>query len=230
MTTGHTQIREVEFDWTHDCPFNRLTRTHPGLTIDWQRPAVGIGDGMTVGQFFISTEGDALDPGTIVDELNEAPTVFEVRHRHGRVFDCVLSRDMLTMPPEILAECFQVQIREHDGKEEWLVMTSSPRVEEFLFDTLRCKTDGEFTLRRKVSLDGPRWSAEPMTRYDFTDKQLEALRVAYEHGYFESPREAKAEELADELGIAASSFLSRLRRAQRQLVTAAFEQHHLDTG
>jgi len=184
---------------------------------------------MSVGQFTVSAEGDALHPQTVVAELNEAPTVFEVRHRHGRVFDCVLSRDMLTMPPELLAECFQVQIREHDGREEWLVTTSSPRVEEFLFDTLRCKADGEFTLKRKISLDESQWSTELVTRYDLTNKQWEALQTAHEHSYFESPREATAEELADELGITASSFLSRLRRAQRQLVTIAFEQHRPDT-
>lgn len=228
MATCHTQIREVEFDWTHDCPFNRLTRTHPDLTIDWQRPAVGIGDGMSVGQFTVSTEDDTFDPQTIVDELKAAPSVFEVSHRRGRIFDCVLSREMLTMPPELLAECFKVRIREYHGKEEWFVMTSSPRVEEFLFDTLRCETDGEFTLQRKVSLDEPQWSTELATQYDLTDKQREALRVAYENGYFESPRAATAEELASELGIAASSFLSRLRRAQRQLVTVAFEQNRLD--
>jgi predicted DNA binding protein len=184
---------------------------------------------MSVSQFTVSADGGVLDPQTVVEELNEAPTVFEVRYRSGRVFDCVLSRDMLTMPPELLAECFQVQIREHDGREEWVVTTSSPRVEEFLFDTLRCKADGEFTLKKKLSLDESQWSTELATQYDLTDKQWEALQTAYEHGYFESPREATAEELAGKLGITASSFLSRLRRAQRQLVTIAFEKHRPDT-
>ncbi|ARS90253.1 helix-turn-helix domain-containing protein [Natrarchaeobaculum aegyptiacum] len=51
-----------------------------------------------------------------------------------------------------------------------------------------------------------------------TDRQHEALRAAYEMGYFEIPREASLEEVAAELGVAASSVSERLRRAQTQLI------------
>jgi hypothetical protein len=51
-----------------------------------------------------------------------------------------------------------------------------------------------------------------------TDRQREALRIAYELGYFEIPRRATLEDVAAELDISASSASERLRRAQTQLI------------
>lgn len=51
-----------------------------------------------------------------------------------------------------------------------------------------------------------------------TDRQREALRTAYERGYFDIPRRASLESVASELDISASSLSERLRRAQTQLI------------
>lgn len=51
-----------------------------------------------------------------------------------------------------------------------------------------------------------------------TDRQREALRIAYERGYFDIPRKASLDDVADELGVSASSVSERLRRAQTQLI------------
>lgn len=56
--------------------------------------------------------------------------------------------------------------------------------------------------------------------YELTDTQREALVLAYERGYFNTPREASLEEIADELGITQQSLSSRLRRGQRRLIGA----------
>ncbi|ELZ18400.1 bacterio-opsin activator HTH domain-containing protein [Haloterrigena salina JCM 13891] len=51
-----------------------------------------------------------------------------------------------------------------------------------------------------------------------TDRQHEALRTAYELGYFDVPRRTSLEEVAAELDISASSVSERLRRAQTRLI------------
>ncbi|WP_339104045.1 helix-turn-helix domain-containing protein [Haloterrigena salinisoli] len=51
-----------------------------------------------------------------------------------------------------------------------------------------------------------------------TDEQLAVLETAYEHGYFDIPRESSATELADELEIAQSTVSERLRTAERTLL------------
>ena len=53
-----------------------------------------------------------------------------------------------------------------------------------------------------------------------TARQRTALRVAYHGGYFQSPRDSTAEELADGLGISSSTLHYHLRAAQWKLVDA----------
>ncbi len=53
---------------------------------------------------------------------------------------------------------------------------------------------------------------ETATEAALTDAQQEALVLAYERGYFESPRETTMEEIGDELGISQQAVASRLRR------------------
>lgn len=56
--------------------------------------------------------------------------------------------------------------------------------------------------------------------YELTETQHEALVLAYKRGYFNTPREASLEEIADELGITQQSLSSRLRRGHRRLIGA----------
>lgn len=55
-------------------------------------------------------------------------------------------------------------------------------------------------------------------RWDLTPAQEEALRAAFDLGYFTVPRSVTATDVADELDISKSAFLERLRRAQAALL------------
>lgn len=57
--------------------------------------------------------------------------------------------------------------------------------------------------------------------YGLTETQREALVLAYERGYFDSPREASLEEIADELGITQQSLSSRIKRGHKRLIDGA---------
>ncbi|MFC7098604.1 bacterio-opsin activator domain-containing protein [Halobaculum marinum] len=57
-----------------------------------------------------------------------------------------------------------------------------------------------------------------------TERQRETLRAAYLAGYFEWPRTSSAEDLADSMGIASSTWLRHLRRAEAKLVVWFFEE------
>ena len=52
-----------------------------------------------------------------------------------------------------------------------------------------------------------------------TDSQLEAIRIAYDRGYFDEPRGVTLETLAAEVGISRQAFGGRLRRGLRSLVS-----------
>jgi predicted DNA binding protein len=61
--------------------------------------------------------------------------------------------------------------------------------------------------------------------YDLTDSQREALVLAYERGYFNSPRETSLEEIAAEIGITQQSLSSRLKRGHRRLISNTLINH-----
>jgi predicted DNA binding protein len=58
----------------------------------------------------------------------------------------------------------------------------------------------------------------PATEAELTDSQLEALVLAYDRGYFNSPRDVTMGELGVELGISQQAVASRLRRGIRQIL------------
>lgn len=77
-----------------------------------------------------------------------------------------------------------------------------------------------------ISLDLVSISPDPSTADDssqdgLTDRQREALTLAISRGYYESPRQVTAEELADELGISQPSLSSLLRRGEQQLIASS---------
>ncbi|RBI63869.1 bacterio-opsin activator [halophilic archaeon] len=55
-------------------------------------------------------------------------------------------------------------------------------------------------------------------RSAFTDRQYEVLETAHEMGYFDSPKNAKSEAVADELGISVPTFVEHLSVAQTKLL------------
>lgn len=59
------------------------------------------------------------------------------------------------------------------------------------------------------------------SNYGLTDCQAETLVTAYEHGYYDEPRELSLEELASILGVSTRAVSGRLRRGSARLVEAA---------
>lgn len=56
-------------------------------------------------------------------------------------------------------------------------------------------------------------------------KQMEAVRLAVEWGYYRTPKEATLEDIAAELGISKSAVSQRLRRAERTLIQSLVASH-----
>lgn len=52
-----------------------------------------------------------------------------------------------------------------------------------------------------------------------TDRQFEVLQTAYDMGFYEVPREASTEEIAEELGVDVATVSEHLQRAERNLLS-----------
>lgn len=74
--------------------------------------------------------------------------------------------------------------------------------------------DFPVTLTALHSLAGLADGAE----YDLTETQREALVLAYERGYYQSPRDTTLEEIADELGITGQALGARLQGGIHRLI------------
>jgi Predicted DNA binding protein len=85
---------------------------------------------------------------------------------------------------------------------------------------LRAGTDGvriEYLVRSRTEADDSR--SVPVDLWRLTARHREVLERAYELGYFEYPRDAKAGEMAESPGIGPSTFVEHLNAAQSKLLS-----------
>ncbi|MFC4826953.1 helix-turn-helix domain-containing protein [Halorussus aquaticus] len=54
--------------------------------------------------------------------------------------------------------------------------------------------------------------------YNLTDKQHEALALAYTEGYFDKPRNTTLEALGESLGITQEAVIARLRNGEKNIL------------
>jgi len=106
-----------------------------------------------------------------------------------------------------------------DGHEEWSVLVYGSRHDVFdAFDTIREERDADITLERITGVESPMTDPIEDRERHLSPRQQEALALASERGYYEWPREVTAGELAAELGVAKTTFLEHLRRAESKLL------------
>lgn len=70
-------------------------------------------------------------------------------------------------------------------------------------------------LQRIADYDGPSTVLDGLT-----DRQREILRTAFDMGYFDVPKAASTADVADELGLDASTVAEHVQRAERNLLAA----------
>jgi predicted DNA binding protein len=100
-----------------------------------------------------------------------------------------------------------------DGKVKITLLGDNEQVKQFL------EFIGGIGIRyRIISLMDAKFSpSSPVS--SLTDKQREALILAFTLGYFDTPRKISSEELAKKMGIVHSTLAVHLRRAERRLLS-----------
>lgn len=99
--------------------------------------------------------------------------------------------------------------------DEWRLKLRFPSREQLTrFRRFIAEMDLDIHVVRLYDLEDPK-----LGQYDLTEKQREALLRALELGYFEVPRLATLQDVADVLDISPKSVSERLRRGQTNLVS-----------
>jgi hypothetical protein len=96
-----------------------------------------------------------------------------------------------------------------DGKIRVTLVGDNEQVKEFL--------ENGIVDYKVISLTDAKFALDsPISR--LTEKQQEAISLAFRLGYFDTPRKISADELAAKLGLASSTLAVHLRRAERRLL------------
>jgi predicted DNA binding protein len=113
-------------------------------------------------------------------------------------------------------------IRFAQGIENYQIMGESTELHDLLA-VLGKKGTVEVLSIRDVQDLGVEDAATAMTA-GLTDKQLEALVIAHQAGYYQWPRSSSASDVAERLGLSSSAFLDQLRHAEIKVIGAVISE------
>lgn len=193
-------------------PLGTVFHQLPDVTVELERiiPARNV----VIPYFWV--RGTAVDD--IEGEFTDHPGVKDIQFVDSvadeyllRVEWAVDYDDVLT----VLAETEVPLIEATGSKQQWTFDIRGDDRSDIADFHQRCRAvDIPVTLTEMHALA----PVETATEAALTETQQEALILAYERGYFESPREVTMEDLGDELGISQQAIASRLRRGIKQIL------------
>ncbi|WP_229125636.1 helix-turn-helix domain-containing protein [Halapricum desulfuricans] len=201
---------ELEIPATEACPVARFTERTDGSVTSVRRARNG--DGEYTEEF---TATGNVDPDAFDQDLEslfeyQSAQVFQFTHD---LRDCVC--EYVEQHEHPIAD-----VRAQDGSLVLtLHLTNITDLRDLVTD-LR-EQFGSVRIRYLLQVDSDEEGADdvvPINRARLTDRQLEVLETAHEMGYFSYPRSANATDVANALGIDASTFTEHLAAAQSKLM------------
>lgn len=196
-----------------DCPLADAARS-VGATIDAAPPLLR-DDGNVLLRFSSAPNDDltrVLDEDDRIRYLYQAETDGRYNYRCLSLTPCVVH--------ELISTGFMVESLTYEGGNA--ILTGAVVGKDILKDVLEIAGQTVGIQLKRVYSMRPEEDDAVENQWNVTPAQAESLRCALELGYFEVPRDATAEDVADALGISKTAFLERLRRAQDGLFSDLF--------
>lgn len=172
---------------------------------------------------FVSAFGD---DATLEEAMDADPTVADATpvatFENRTIYRVVVDTD-LEIVPDRCAEngVFVFTVTSAEGG--WIARIHVPDRDALGSFRMHCRDRG-ISFRITQLYDS---SASDERSYFLTERQHEILTMAYYAGYFEVPRGATQDDLADRLGISDSAVSQRLRRAVSELIAATLENERM---
>lgn len=214
---------ELEFSFADDAyPAVRISQT-----LDCRLDlldALQTADGTTAAFFHV----EGADPDAVVEE-GRASTFGEDVSMVSRFDDecaveIVLSRSLFATFANAKVPIQSLVVR--DGVARILATVPPNRTATDVTERVTSQHPSvEFVSKRRNGISTPfltRTAFQTIVGQRLTERQLEALKSAFEHGYFERPRRTTQEELADRMGISPSTFGQHLHSSLLKLLSTLF--------
>lgn len=194
-------------------PFGALLVENPGTRIEIERI---VPTDESIMPFFWVYESD---PEQFLEQAEREPEVSEI-HLLARVDDGALFRAEWTPEAEMVRSLSRLAgtIIEAEGTSEfWRVeLRAQDSTALWQFQKLFQDQGIPVTLVSLYNLEETIEGSEQT----LTPKQRETLIIAFQRGYFDSPREVSREELGEHFDISPRAVSERLRRGTRNLITS----------
>jgi predicted DNA binding protein len=213
-------LYEASFRVKHECPYREISENHPDLTIrEWY-----LNDCQVV---------ELTTPGSPTDELlAEIDRLGTILHKsvdnsglHVVTQSCLCSlEDSLIERFEEYNCLYQPPTIHRQGWEHYTVIAFDEGDVRALLQELEADRDIEVLSKTAITEQQiPHSMLAPVDQLfdDVTDRQMAALRLALESGYYEQPRQTSLRELADQTAVARSTYEEHLRKAENKLMTNA---------
>ncbi|APX00132.1 XRE family transcriptional regulator [Halobiforma lacisalsi AJ5] len=222
-------LYEASFRVKHECPYREISERHPDLTIrEWY-----LSDCQVLEITSSETPTDEL-----LEEIDALGTVL-----HESVDDSglhVVTQACLCSLEESIIDRFEEYnclyqpptIHRH-GWEHYTVIAFDEGDVRALLRDLEADRDIDVLSKTAVAEQTiPHSMLAPVDQLfeDLTERQLAALRLALESGYYEQPRKTSLRELAERTSVARSTYEEHLRKAENKLLTNAGEFLRLVTA
>ncbi|EMA07628.1 hypothetical protein SAMN05443574_106178 [Haloarcula vallismortis] len=148
--------------------------------------------------------------GGISAPVNKATSTLLVEYGpEESIHDALVSHGFMNQEP----------IRIRDGTEYWTVAIDDSRatIQEKL-DAVCAQKDATITVTQITSAPTGSMERDELAVRQLSDRQREVFELARKRGYYDYPRDVSGSELADELGIAKTTFHEHLRKVEATLL------------
>lgn len=213
-------LYQASFRVKHECPYREISERFPDLAIrEWYLSDCQVLE-------ITSTEAptdallDEIDQlGKILHESVDSSGLHVVTQSclctlEGSILERFEAHNCLYQPPTI----------HRHGWEHYTVVAFDEADVRALLEDL--EADRDIELLSKTAIDErhvPHSMLAPVDQLfeSVTDRQLAALRLALDEGYYEQPRQTSLRDLAAQTSVARSTYEEHLRKAENKLLTNA---------
>lgn len=214
-------LKEVRFRYRHDgCWLQETTERHPSVML------VASAVYMVGDEVHMNVTVHAPDAGAVAKafaEWKKDPRIKKVQQLsegpRGARFHVAYAS-----PHSIYVHILQHTpvalgaIRFSQGVEHYQITGASPDLQDLLKVLGEKGTVEVLSIREAQDIEAEDATASAGPTAGLTDKQIEALVLAHQEGYYQWPRVRSASDLAEHLGLSSSAFLDHLRHAEAKLI------------
>lgn len=164
-------------------------------------------------------ELSASDPEAVLEEMRSYDSVATLEvlsdDAENRLVQLETTEPLLLEPIQQAGVPLEMPFTVEDGQVVWEVTASRSRL------SMLAERLDDLGIPFRVDSIYQEVESEQL----LTDHQWDVLRMAAEHGYYDTPRGCTQEELAEALGVAKSTCSETLHRAEEQIVKWFLETH-----